>query len=244
MTNDSLGDRMKRYEDCYRAKLPKRVPKIIRIDGKAFHTYLKDARRPYDPSVAGSMMAAANIVMTEIGGTARMAYIQSDECSILLNDALDVNTEAWFDNNIQKIASVSASIFTAAFNDSYSVDVPFGEYSFALFDARVFILPDITEVCNYMIWRQQDATRNSIQQYGRHYFSHGDLLNKSCDEIQNMLMTKHEFNWNDAPTWTKRGMVAGKWVGHLNNDYEIPIFTQDREYITSKFYPPPEPTIV
>jgi len=227
---------MKRYEDCYRIKLPRRVPKVLRIDGRAFHTVLRNAIKPYDDKVMDCMVYAAQEVLQDIGGIARFAYIQSDECSIVLNDALDLNTQPWFDNNIQKICSVSASVFTLSFNlfapfaGGINTDGP------AYFDSRLFMVPDEQEMINCMIWRQQDATRNSVEQYGRSMYSHTEMMNKNNAQVQDMMMAKG-FNWNDAPTWTKRGVVVTK----EKIDWEIPIFTQDKDYL-SKLYRPIEET--
>lgn len=237
MSHDSLGDRMKAYEDVSRIKLTKRVPKVIRIDGKAFHTFLKNADKPYDRKVLVSMSCAAGAVMESIGGTARLAYIQSDECSILLNDALTLNTEAWFDNNVQKIVSVAASTFTAYFNSMYDwFSPPDGDRpELAMFDARVFQLPDETEVNNYFIWRQKDAVRNSIQQFGRAHFSHNQLQGISNETIKEWLAAAgHPFE--AEASWKRQGII-------IHNDKiieETPLFWEDKNYISDLFNPPEE----
>ncbi len=130
------------------------------------------------------------------------------------------------------MASVSASVFGAVFNDVHNRFVRKSPLS-AKFDARVFVMPNISEVTNYLIWRQQDATRNSIQQYGRSQFSHRELEFKSCDEIQEMLFQKAGFNWNSAVPWTKRGFVVTKAA----TDWIIPKFTEDRTYIETLYNP-------
>lgn len=225
---DGLGDRMKSYEDCFRMKLPRRIPKVLRIDGRAFHTFLKDSIKPYDRDVMSAMKEAAKRLMKDIGGIARFAYIQSDECSIAINDHLNLYTEPWFDNNIQKMVSVAASEFSNLFNEGYSQS----RFPKAAFDARVFILPDETELVNYFIWRQQDASRNSIQQYARLMYSHKELEGKSNVQLQEMMYQKF-FNWDSAATWTKRGIV----VTNFAIDYEIPIFTTNRDYLTKLYLP-------
>ena len=229
MSNDTLGDRMKKYEDVFRVKLIKRTPKIIRLDGKAFHTYLKDAEKPFDKNVTRAMEVAAWRVIREMGGVARFAYIQSDECSIAINDALTLNTEAWFDNNLQKMVSVAASVFTHTFNNFYKNKLE----SPAYFDARAFVLPDLDELLNYFVWRQNDATRNSIRMYAHTMFSTNELEGVSNKDAQEMMFAKTGFNWNDAKTWTKRGIVATASYP----DYEIPIFTADRTYLTKLYLP-------
>lgn len=231
---DSLGDRMKRYEACAHYQLPMRVPKLIRIDGKAFHTYLGGLKGGYHKEVIDAMIKGAIEVMTEIGGMARFAYIQSDECTIALNDALTLDMEPWFNNQIQKMVSVSASLFANGFNYQYqhSRDL------LAAFDARVFIVPNEMEVVNNLIWRQQDAARNSVNTYARTLYSHAELQNKNNSQMQDMMHEKG-LNWNDCPTWTKRGVV----VSREGVDWEIPEFSKDHYYLLNKFTPakPVEP---
>lgn len=233
--HDSLGDRMKQYENAYRIKLIRRAPKVIRLDGKAFHTFLKNAKKPFDSAVTVAMARAAKMVMSEIGGVARFAYIQSDECSIALNDALDFDTQAWFDNNLQKMVSVSSSIFTEIFNQEYYQE---GAKRVAFFDARAFSLPDLSELINYYVWRQQDATRNSIRMYAATMFSHHELEGVPNDKAQEMMFQKNGFNWNNADTWTKRGIIVHKDPIE-SVDWDIPIFTTNRKYLEDLYNPEP-----
>lgn len=229
MNKDSLGDRMKGYEDLSRYKLMRRVPKVIRLDGKAFHTVLADAEKPYDYKVSTAMLVGAMSVMDEIGGTARMAYTQSDECSIIINDGLDLDTQSWFDNNIQKICSVASSIFTYSFNSHYKSKSGKPAY----FDARVFNLPDLNELSNYLIWRQNDARRNSVQQYGRSFFSQKELHGLSCLDIIEKMKVEKNFDWNEASTWARNGSVVDK-IGVVE---QCPTFTEDREFIQYRYLP-------
>jgi tRNA(His) 5'-end guanylyltransferase len=135
------------------------------------------------------------------------AYTQSDEVSILLVDfdskGEKLGTSAWFEGNIQKLCSVGASTFTAIFNALNCEDRDRGA---ARFDCRVFTVPDPTEVFNYFIWRQQDATRNSIQASARYYYSDKECFKKDTSELQEMVFQKGT-NWNDYPTRFKRGGV-------------------------------------
>ncbi len=239
--NDSLGDRMKTYERTTRNFLIKRTPIIIRLDGKAFHTFTKKLTINNDPSLQyGPFSHTLHNIMTDVMvrvckqiQNAKFAYTQSDEISILLTDYDNIRTEQWFNGNIQKIASVSASMVTAHFNYAFADAINDGQIcldSLAMFDSRVFNLPK-EEVTNYFIWRQNDASRNSVQMLGRHYFSHKQLHQKNNNQIQDMLMLEHNVNWNDLDTWKKRG------TGYLGKshtvDKEIPILTQDRNYIES-----------
>lgn len=248
--NDSLGDRMKRYELPTRTYLTRRMPVIIRIDGKAFHTWTKrylpsvdigsGSDDPFNETMSNGMRAIG-FHMIQQAQNVVLCYSQSDEISILLRDWDKHETEQWFDGNIQKIASVSASIATAAFNCAMQNNEM---WETALFDSRVFNIPK-EEVTNYFIWRQQDATRNSIQMYGRHFFSHKEMHGKNVSEVQDMLMAEHGKNWNDLDVWKRRGFCVvpnpNKYdSSHFaERDDNIPIFTQDREYV-ERFLEPEE----
>ena len=100
----------------------------------------------------------------------------------------------------------------------------------AMFDSRCFNIPK-EEVANCFIWRQQDATRNAIQLLGQNFFSAKDLHKKTCSDIQDMLMLDKGINFNNERTDFKRGACCYKQDGVWVVDKEIPIFTQDREYI-------------
>lgn len=231
---------MKGYENVTRTSLTKRTPVIIRIDGRAFHTYTKHVvsadpitkDTPFSGIMHTLMVATARELVQEVQGCV-LAYTQSDEISLLLKDWTTIETQAWFDNLSQKMCSVSAAIATMAFNKATQSFV--GIRPTATFDARVFNIPP-AEVCNYFIWRQQDATRNSVQMYARHYFSHKELHGKSNANIMDMLMLEKGVNWNDLPTWCRRGTCiitssAEDDSPRMSIDENIPIFTQDRTYI-------------
>ena len=268
--NDSLGDRMKTYEGVPRNFLTRRMPVIIRIDGKAFHTFTRGFEKPFDMILMECMWETCKYLCANIQGC-KIAYTQSDEISLLLTDYETLTTSAWFDNNIQKMVSVSASMATLAFNKNFDeivqnygykccdesigsnvnigmendykryVDIYFKRINSAMFDSRVFNIPK-EEVCNYFVWRQKDATRNSIEAVGQANFSHKELNGKSCDKIQDMLFTEKNVNWNDFPVYQKRGACIVKEMYELDNethairsrwvvDKNIPVFTQDRGYI-------------
>ena len=239
---DSIGDRMKAYyENRTRYYLPRRTFSIIRLDGRCFHNFTKNFGKPFDFNFMGLMDKTATHLCENIQG-AKIAFVQSDEISIILTDFDELSTEAWFDGNIQKITSVSASIATAYFN---SLTDP--SQGLATFDSRVFTISDIEEVCNYLIWRQQDATRNSIQMVAQSFYSHRELMNKNTSVLQEMIFQKG-INWNDYPVGCKRGRsviresyeVMGEefcTVRHKWSVKEPPIFTEDRLYIKNSLTP-------
>lgn len=227
---DSLGDRMKEfYENRTRNFLPRRTYTIIRVDGKAFHSYTRGLVRPFDEKLVNDMDETACYMCKNIQG-AKFAFVQSDEISILLTDFEGLTTDAWFDGNIQKMASISASLATAKFNELRPNKI-------ALFDSRVFTIPSDIEVENYFIWRQQDTTRNSISSVAQSMFSHRELENKNTDQMQDMCFQKG-VNWNDfyaklkrgrlivKKDYEKEGATRSKWVS-----VEPPIFTQEREML-------------
>ena len=242
-TKDSLGDRMKEnYENRYRIFLTRRTPIIIRIDGKAFHTFTRGMRKPFDMNMVCSMFDTTKYLCENIMGC-QMGYTQSDEISLLLIDYKKLTSQAWFDYNLQKICSVAASMATKAFNKAFMQwtanpnEYPDKKME-AEFDARAFNIPE-NEVCNYFIWRQQDATRNSIESLGHCHFTQKELHKKNCSQIQDMLMEQKQINWNDKPIFFKRGCAIKKYFKEENGimrsywmeDMETPIFTQNRGYI-------------
>lgn len=271
MDKTTLGDRMKNnYENISRYYLTRRMPVIIRIDGKAFHTFTRGFKKPFDDVLVNTMQDTMKYLCENIQGCV-LGYTQSDEISLVLTDYAELTTDAWFGNNLQKMCSVSASMATLAFNKAFTRNISkqskrlYTEHleekdaayietleiamnKGAMFDSRVFTIPK-EEVCNYMLWRQQDATRNSILSVGQANFSHKDLHGKSCNNIQDMLMTQKGINWNDYATTLKRGsccikvddgLTAYDEVGNICDytqrskwviDNEIPIFSQDRNYI-------------
>ena len=252
MKKDSLGDRMKGYENVSKNKLTRRTPAIIRIDGKAFHTWTKQLSNvdeslndsPFSVKMNQAMAKTTELLVANIQN-AVFGYTQSDEISILLNDWKTFTTDPWYGNDVQKIVSVAASMATAYFGEACtSTSRRF--FAPAMFDARVSNYPR-EEVTNYFVWRQQDATRNSINMLGQFYFSHKQLQGKNVNQVQDMLMLEHGVNWNDIDTWMKRGTCVtrgarkplfsnGGLEGYapatgIQIDREIPIFTADRAYV-------------
>lgn len=263
MVKDALGDRMKKYEYVTRTHLTPRTPVIIRVDGKAFHTFTKGFKKPFDDVLVKSMQQTMKYLCDNIQGCV-LGYQQSDEITLVLVDYKKIDTCSWFDYNIQKCASIAASMATMAFNkffsqnvdkfcnehmidevfDNLENEIQYEKYNAALskgamFDARVFNIPR-EEVTNCILWRQNDATRNSIEMVGHAIFSQSSLHKKSCNQIQDMLMLEKGINWNNFPVALKRGsccirkLVDGsdrmKWV----IDDNIPIFKGDqRSYINN-----------
>ena len=233
----SLGDRIKNnYENSSRITLPGRLPIIVRLDGSHFHTYTKKFDRPFDIKIRDAFIAASKALFAEVQGL-KITYQQSDELTLLLTNYDTLTTTGWFDNNLQKIVSVSASIVTAAFNQ-YMFENKFAT-KLATFDSRAFVIPK-EEVCNAFLFRQNDSTRNSISSLAQKNFSPKQIHKKSTKELQEMLLQEKQINWNDIDTWKKRGYCVVRKTFEkepgvirtlIDPDFNIPIFSQDRDYI-------------
>jgi len=229
-----LGDRMKAYESVPKNFLTRRLPCIIRLDGKSFHTFTRGMQKPFDPYLSICMEMTALHLCEEIQGC-KFAYFQSDEISLLLTDYDTIQTDAFFGYNVQKMTSISAALASVRFQKAAAIEFPDKMKLNPIFDSRVFSLPH-EEVCNYFIWRQQDATRNSIQMLGQSHFSPKQLHGKSCSDIQDLLMLKKDVNWNDVETKYKRGAALYKSDGEWCMDMDMPILTQDRDFVDKWVY--------
>lgn len=255
MTADSLGDRMKRYEHATRYVLPPRQYTIVRVDGCNFHSFTRHCAKPFDYRLIDAFEATARALVDEIHGSL-LAYHQSDEISVVLQDFATHGTEPWRGGVVQKQASVAASIATAAFNPEWIIERGYDDGGHATFDGRVYTIPDRGEVENYLIWRQQDATRNSINMAASAYFSHKTLHGMTSDQRQERLHREIGVHWNDYPTRARRGSVTHRQTAvedvtftrkdtgetvtqpgvertRVATDQEPPVFTRDRVYLST-----------
>jgi tRNA(His) 5'-end guanylyltransferase len=239
MDKSDLAERMKGYEKRNRYYLQRRKPVILRLDMRAGHSFTKGFERPFDEVFIKSMQNTAKYLCENIQNC-KLSYQQSDEITLLLVDYDKLNTDCFFDYRVDKLCSITASMATMAFNNIFSkyvkefdLELAYNDNGIdteenrklwkiykkainkgAMFDARCFNIPK-EEVTNLVYWRQLDASRNSIQMVGQANFSHKELQNKSCNDIQDMLMTQKGINWNDLPTYQKRGSCCVKrefWI--------------------------------
>lgn len=257
----TLDDRMKTYyEGAYRIYLTRRMPVIIRIDSRAGHTFTKSLKKPFDSVFTAAMQDTMKYLCENIQGCV-IGYTQSDEITLCLVDYDKLETDAWFGYNLNKLVSLTASMATLAFNkyferdanrvltkmalsagvnkfeiDSYSATLAKCKERGLCFDSRAFNIPK-EEVCNCFLWRQLDASRNSIQAVGQANFSHTVLNGKNTSEIQDMLMNERGINWNDFATELKRGSCCIRDENGWVIDHEIPKFTgEGRDYIDRLVY--------
>ena len=252
MDKTSLGDRMKAYENVERRYLTRRAPLIIRLDGCHFHSFTRGFDKPFDSSFLEAMRQTMLYLCYNIMG-AKLGYTQSDEITLLLTDDDTLETQAWFDKNLQKIVSVSAAMATNFFNKEVAMQVETGVASpglkkayddgrLAIFDSRAFLTPR-EEVMNVFEWRQQDCRRNSIQMLGQTYFSQKELQGLSCAKIVEKLKTIG-VSWDNLFPEYQNGVCARKSftpvVGSDRREWildrYIPIFHEHPEYINNMVF--------
>ena len=229
---DSLGDRMKEnYENRSKTYLTRRTPCIIRLDGKAFHSFTKGFNRPYDHILHKSMEATLKYLCENIQGC-KLGYQQSDEITLILTDYDTLQTDAWFDYSVQKMCSIAASMATFAFNRNFEflVDeyidsvMALQDYDLesiylkalqkarekgAMFDARCFSIPE-AEISNCFLWRFLDCYRNSVQMLGQTYFSHKELHKLNSSQFQEKLFQEYGINYASGTEEFKNGVCAMK----------------------------------
>jgi tRNA(His) 5'-end guanylyltransferase len=213
---NDLGNRQKSYEDSTR--LPKGAV-IVRVDGKAFHTWTKrvGVTAPFDAAVVNCMGTAAATAAGEMQGF-KLAYIQSDECTFVLANT-GAEEQGWFDYKVQKLVSITASIFTWAFNTAFFECCRKHKYTQwpAFFDARAFSIP-VEDVANNIVWRQQDWARNSVQKLGSTYLKHSELQGKSNNQVL-ALLAERSVTLDDLPAWARSGQFIIPGEEEFVTDY-------------------------
>lgn len=245
----NLEDRMKAYEQATRTVLPRRLPIIIRVDGKGFSNYTKLLPgKPFDRNFISVMESTATALCLEIQG-AQLAYVQSDEISVLVHGYKKFESEPWFGNQVQKMVSVAAAVASATFTAKswrmwsklavHDTDATpsLDDIEPAYFDARAFVMPE-SDVTNYFLWRQRDGLRNSIQMFARSHFSHSELHKKGTNEMTEMCKAKGH-DWHKLPPSQRNGrvvhreskLVEGALRSHFIVDTNVPLFVDNKPYI-------------
>ena len=199
-----LADRMKYYEE---AAPPRRclpfLPVLARVDGRAFHTFTQGLDKPFDAHFSELMAATMTWLVEQTG--ALIAYTQSDEITLLWY-APDYKSDVFFQGRIPKLTSIVASLATVKFNRLIPKMLPAKAGQLPVFDCRVWQVPNRAEAANTFLWREMDATRNSIQGLGQAHLGHELMQGSTNDEVQEMLWQQVGINWNDYPDRFKRGM--------------------------------------
>jgi len=225
---DSFGDRMKQYESPTTSRVAfKGLPIVARLDGKAFHTFTKGLKRPYDTRLTELMVALTKELVDRYG--ASCGYTQSDEISLVWYVEANSVSDYPFGGRLQKLESLLASFAGAYFNKMLASYLPEKVDAIPTFDCRAFVVPTLLEAVNTLIWRQQDCTKNAITMAAYAYYSHKECMNKNGAEKQEMLFKK-DINFNDYPYFFKRGTFVRrvKELRHLSESQLAKIPPQHR----------------
>lgn len=183
------------------------LPTIIRFDGNSFHTYCKGLVKPFDENLTDLMIATTKFVVEETNAV--VGYCQSDEISIILYSA-DRKSPIYHEGKKQKILSKLTGKLITFFNDQRQMYLP-GHNKTALFDARIYQVPTLDDAVAQLIWRENDATKNSISMLAQSHFSHKSLQKLSGSQMQDRLMLEKNVNWNDLPVKFKRGTYVKRY---------------------------------
>ena len=256
---DSLGNRQKTYEAVYKQTLVQKAPIVIRIDGKAFHSFTKKMAKPFDDLIIDTMQKTMLELCKDLA-TCKFGYTQSDEITLVCICDDVIRTEGLFKYKAQKIISIVASKTTKYFNKIFyenmqklennpkeyknvvDINIYKNKLFEAEFDCRVMNIPE-WDVINNIIWRQQDATRNSIQMLGQAYFTQKELEKKNCSEIMDKLMNEKNINWNNLEIYKKRGSCCyrkendkkrKKWI--IDKNMQILTTPEAKEKFTKILY--------
>lgn len=202
-SKDNLGDKLKDLEQTEAGrKVMKGLPVMARLDGRSFSKFTKGLKRPYDERMSQLMIDTTKYLVDQT--QACVGYCQSDEISLCWYFPYESTSEYMFDGKYQKLVSTLSAMATVYFNKNLD-RIPEKITEYPTFDCRVWQVPTLREVYLNFLWREQDATKNSISMAAHHYFSHKDMMGKTGSEKQALLLSEHGVNWNDYPTFFKRG---------------------------------------
>lgn len=252
-SGDGLGDRMKSYEKVTTGlKMIPKMPILIRLDGVAFHSFAKKFDKPFDVVLSDAMALTMQDMCKEVQ-TCVFGYTQSDEITLILNLPDKVKSEPYLGGRLFKEIGITASKCTRIFNSNFikcannacndgritaeQLLVYMKKYDKADFDCRVWNMPE-WDIINNIIWRQQDAVRNSIESLGQYHFTASELHKKNCNKVKEMLLTDRNVIWEDLESRFKWGVCSYK-VGEKGSrprwciDYDMPIINLDREWFSS-----------
>lgn len=202
-SKDNIGDRMKEYERFGTdARLMPNLPVIVRLDGKGFSKFTRGMKRPYDERMSRLMIATTEFLVKEF--SALVGYTQSDEITLVFKNEYYIPMA--FDGKLSKLNSVLAGRASAFFSVHAHYEFPEKDIlkNPPCFDCRTWNVPSWIEASNAVLWREQDATKNSVAMLAQHHFSHKELQNKNQKDQLAMLETK-DVIWGNFPTFFKRG---------------------------------------
>lgn len=217
MVNTNLSTRMKMYESVNTVRLIPGLPVVARLDGRCFSSWTKDLMKPFDKNFRALMAASSEYLVKE--ARADIGYTQSDEITLIWRNE-DVSFETVFMNGkYYKMISLLSSMLTSYFTYHLKNQIPEKKYTMPQFDCRIWQVPTLGEACNVLVWREEDAVRNSIQAVGQHFYSHKQLHKKTLNDILDMLNDRG-MDWNAMLPEYKRGQ-------YIFRRYSYGEFTQE-----------------
>ena len=230
MANDGLGDRCKEFEHSEAGRRAMRgLPLLARLDGRAFHTFTRDLKRPYEHGMSVAMIETTRYLVREM--TALVGYTQSDEITLAWFESSQSASDYAFDGRFQKLASVLAGMASTKFYQLLLEHLPSKAGEIPHFDCRVWQVPTLADAADVFIWREDDATKNSVTMAAGAYYSDADLDGKNSGVKQEMLWQKG-VNWNDFPSFFKRGSYLQR------RSFERTLTDEERARIPEAHRPP------
>lgn len=216
---DTLGNKIKDLEgiECFRKFIPN-LPIIVRADGRSFHQFTKGLARPYDTRFSSLMVETTKYLVEQT--VADLGYTQSDEISLILLNNKGEKSQPFFNGRIFKIISTISALCSVYFNKHLSTYIPEKANKTPTFDCRSFQAANNKDIIDYLLWRETDATKNSISMASQSVFSHKSLQNLNTSEMQEKLFQEKNINWNDYPDFFKKGTYIRRFKDFRSFSYK------------------------
>lgn len=202
MIFETLGDWCKWLEKNFSNDIMiPTLPVIVRLDGNNFHTWTKGLKRPFDESLTDLMIDTTRFLVQETNAV--VGYTQSDEITLILYSD-DRKSSIYNDGKKQKILSKLTGKCVTYFNEQRPKYLP-NHNKLANFDCRVYQTPTLQDACAQLLWRENDATKNSISMLAQSLFPHSELQNLNGSQMQDKMILEKGVNWNELAVKFKRG---------------------------------------
>lgn len=248
MKFENLEEKCRYYQSLTNYKLLPNSYVIVHLDGKGFSKLIKNKfKKPFDNDFINMMNKTAQFLCKNVQGC-KLAYVQSDEISLLITDFDTPNTtDLLYGGRLNKIQSILASLATSEFNKQYILynlskkvegDVCFAEIydtinsmNMCQFDCKAWVVPNENDAFAWFLFRNIDCVKNSKQQTAQNWCSHKELFNKDTDEQIDYLLKKHNIDWNSFDNDKKFGRFVYRIEKHEKKEINGEII----EFLRSQF---------